>query len=61
MNDQLRLWLAPLVTRAKEAGYDLDGLIERVNDREGEPASWLEIGQLLIKELGLEDSYPSAP
>lgn len=65
MNDNLRAWLAPLITQATEQGLDLSAeILIASKPPEGKlcgPTNWELLGQLIIKRLGLEDEYPSSP
>lgn len=65
MNDDLRGWLAPLVTACQEQGLELSAeILIASKPPEGElvaPMNWELFGQLLIQRLGLEGSYPNSP
>jgi hypothetical protein len=65
LNDNLRAWLAPLITEAEEKGVGVTAaFLIASRPPEGKlngPANWELFGQLLIRDLGLEGSYPSTP
>jgi hypothetical protein len=65
LNDNLRGWLAPLVSEAHSRGLELSAeTLIAAKPPEGQlngPMNWILFGQLIIKRLRLEDSYPSTP
>lgn len=65
MNDQLRAWLAPVIEEATRQGLDLSGETLTANKPpEGKlyaPMNWELFGQLVIKRLGWQDTYPLEP
>lgn len=65
MNDQLRAWLAPLMEEATNRGLDLSGeTLTASKPPEGKlyaPMNWELFGQLVIKRLGWEETYPLEP
>lgn len=65
MNDDLRAWLAPLYSAAKEQGLELSAEIliasKPPEGRLSAPLNWELFGQLLIQRLGWQEDYPPAP
>lgn len=65
MKDDLRGWLAPLMSEAQEQGINLSvELLIATKPPEGRlsgPMNWVLYGQLIIERLGWEDTYPDSP
>jgi len=65
VNDSLRAWLGPLLKEATERGIETSSeILIAAKPPEGKlygPFNWLLFGQLLIRKLGWEDTYPSEP
>ena len=64
-DDNLRAWLAPILKASLEQGIDTSGeVLSAGKPPEGQllgAFDWVLFGQLLIKRLGWEGSYPSEP
>ncbi len=56
---ELIAWLGPLIAEAKARGLDTTAEQEKAGGLG--PFDYLLFGQLLIKRLGLENSYPQEP
>lgn len=65
LNDELRGWLAPLVSEAHSRGMELSAeTLTAGKPPEGQlygPMNWVLFGQLIIKRLGWEETYPDSP
>jgi hypothetical protein len=65
LNDEIRGWLAPLVYEAHERGMELSAeILIAGKPPEGKlygPMNWVLFGQLIIKRLGWEETYPDSP
>lgn len=63
--DGVKAWIAPLLAEAVERGVELSTeTLVAAKPPEGQlygPMNWLLFGQLVIRRLGLEDSYPAEP
>jgi hypothetical protein len=65
LNDELRGWLAPLVSEAHSRGMELSAeTLTAAKPPEGQlygPMNWVLFGQLIIRRLDWEDTYPNSP
>jgi hypothetical protein len=65
LNDELKAWLAPLVSEAHDRGLELSGeILTAAKPPEGKlygPMNWVLFGELVIRRLGWEETYPEAP
>lgn len=65
LNDEIRGWLAPLVSEAHSRGMELSAeTLIAGKPPEGQlygPMNWVLFGQLIIKRLGWEEVYPDSP
>jgi hypothetical protein len=65
MKDELRGWLAPLVSEARKKGMELSAeTLTAAKPPEGQlygPMNWVLFGQLIIRRLGWEETYPDSP
>lgn len=65
LNDEIRGWLAPLVHEAHTRGLELSAeTLIASKPPEGQlyaPMNWVLFGQLIIKRLGWEETYPDSP
>lgn len=65
LNDEIRGWLAPLVHEAHSRGLELSAeTLIACKPPEGQlyaPMNWVLFGQLVIKRLGWEETYPDTP
>jgi hypothetical protein len=62
--DEVIAWVAPLMSEALDKGMSLKPEIRLATETpEGRVGrmNWLLFGQLVIRRLGLEDSYPAEP
>lgn len=65
MKDDLRGWLAPLMSEARDRGMNLSVELLTANKppkgRLSGAMNWVLYGQLIIERLGWEDTYPDSP
>lgn len=65
MKDDLRGWLAPLMSEARDRGINLSVELLIANKppegRLSGPMNWVLYGQLIIGRLSWEDTYPDSP